>query len=63
MATNDATKLSVVNNSDDAVIVSNRYVFPAGETVEVTVEQEQFVMQILANRDLEVTVIETEEDG
>jgi ABC-type transporter Mla maintaining outer membrane lipid asymmetry ATPase subunit MlaF len=58
----DHDVLSVVNNSDHAVIVSNRYVFPAGETVEVTVEQQQFVMQILANRELEV-LSSTGEDG
>jgi hypothetical protein len=52
------TTLSVKNNSDDDVIVSNRFVFPAGDTVEVTVEQEQFVMQILANRDLQVDALD-----
>ncbi len=55
------TILSVKNNSDDDVIVSNRFVFPAGVTSTVTVEQQQFVTQILANRDLEVTVLEAAE--
>jgi hypothetical protein len=53
-----ATTLSVSNNSDHAVIVSNRFVFPPGVTVEVTVEQEQFVTQILANRDLQVDALD-----
>jgi hypothetical protein len=50
--------LTVKNNSDVPVVVSNRFVFAAGETSTVEVEQEHFVMQILANRDLDVTVIE-----
>jgi hypothetical protein len=53
MADNDVTTLSVVNKADHDVIVSNRFLFPAGETVEVTVEQQQFVTQILACQDLE----------
>jgi hypothetical protein len=57
-----ATTLSVSNNSDHAVIVSNRFVFPAGEISTVEVEQQQFVMQILANRELEV-LSSTGEDG
>jgi hypothetical protein len=50
--------LSVKNNADHAVVVSNRFVFLPGETSTVEVEQEHFVMQIAANRDLDVTVIE-----
>jgi hypothetical protein len=54
--------LSVKNNADHAVIVSNRFVFRAGETSTVEVEQQQFVTQILANRELEV-LSSTGEDG
>ncbi len=56
----DHDVLSVVNKADHDVIVSNRFVFPAGETVEVTVEQNQFVTQILACQDLEATPVEAE---